>query len=71
MGFECSRLLAAAIANEANVDGCTFEVTKPTPFNGEHKAGPLAMISVPDATTNLGPLCTNPNTNTTPATCNP
>jgi hypothetical protein len=57
--------------NDANVDGCTFDVTKPTPFNGEHKAGPLAMISVPDATTNLGPLCTNPNTDTTPATCNP
>lgn len=57
--------------NDANVDGCTFDVTKATPFNGEHKAGPLAMISVPDATTNLGPLCTNPNTNTTPATCNP
>ena len=57
--------------NDANVDGCTFDVTKPTPFNGEHQAGPLAMISVPDATTNLGPLCTNPNTDTTPATCNP
>ncbi len=50
---------------------CGFDVTKPTPFNGEHKAGPLAMISVPDATTNLGPLCTNPDTSTTPATCNP
>jgi hypothetical protein len=57
--------------NDANVDGCTFDVTKPTPFNGEHQAGPLAMISVPDATTNLGPLCTNPNTETSPATCNP
>ena len=56
---------------DANVDGCTFDVTKPTPFNGEHKAGPLAMISVPDANTNLGPLCTNPNDNTVPATCNP
>lgn len=57
--------------NDANVDGCVFDVTKPTPFNGEHNAGPLAMISVPDATTNLGPLCTNPNTSTSPATCNP
>ena len=56
---------------DANVDGCTFDVTHPTPFNGEHNAGPLAMISVPDATTNLGPLCTDPNTDTTPATCNP
>jgi hypothetical protein len=50
---------------------CGFDVTKPTPFNGEHKAGPLAMISVPDAVTGLGPLCTNPNDSTTPATCNP
>lgn len=54
--------------NDANVDGCVFDVTKPTPFNGEHKAGPLAMISVPNATTNLGPLCTNPNSD---GTCNP
>ncbi len=51
--------------------GCGFDVNKPTPFNGEHKAGPLAMISVPDATTGLGPLCTKPNTSTTPATCDP
>ena len=57
--------------NDANEDGCTFDVTHPTPFNGEHNAGPVAMISVPDATTNLGPLCTNPNTQTNPATCNP
>jgi hypothetical protein len=55
---------------DADVDGCVFDVTHPTPFNGEHQAGPLAMISVPNATTNLGPLCTNP-TDTTPATCNP
>jgi hypothetical protein len=50
---------------------CGFDATKPTPFNGEHKAGPVAMISVPDANTNLGPLCTNPNTSTNPPTCNP
>jgi hypothetical protein len=50
---------------------CGFDATKPTPFNGEHKAGPVAMISVPDATTNLGPLCTDPNTGTNPPTCNP
>jgi len=36
---------------------CGFDVTKPTPFNGEHRAGPLAMISLPVAATNLGPLC--------------
>jgi len=47
---------------------CGFDITKPTPFNGEHNAGPVAMISVPDANTNLGPLCTNPGDN---GTCNP
>jgi hypothetical protein len=57
--------------NDANEDGCTFDITHPTPFNGEHNAGPVAMISVPDANTNLGPLCTNPNTQTQPPTCNP
>jgi hypothetical protein len=41
-----------------------------TPFNGEHHAGPLAFISRPNATTNLGPLCTDPSS-TTPFTCNP
>jgi hypothetical protein len=50
---------------------CGFDVTKPTPFNGEHRAGPLAMISLPDATTGLGPLCVNPDTSVTPARCNP
>ena len=47
---------------------CGFDITKPTPFNGEHNAGPVAMISVPDAKTNVGPLCTDPNDN---GTCNP
>lgn len=50
---------------------CGFDVTKPTPFNGEHKAGPLAMISVPDPVTGLGPLCTDPNISTSPVSCNP
>ena len=40
----------------------------PTPFNGEHNAGPLAMISLPNAQTNLGPLCTQPQAN---GTCHP
>ena len=53
--------------NDANKNGCTFDVSHPTPFNGEHSAGPVAMISVPDAATNLGPLCTNPQG----STCNP
>jgi uncharacterized protein (DUF433 family) len=28
---------------------CGFDSTHPTPFNGEHKAGPVAMISMPYA----------------------
>ena len=56
--------------NDANVDGCVFDVTHPTPFNGEHKAGPNAMISVPDVKTKLGPLCTNPSGGNPPS-CNP
>jgi hypothetical protein len=39
---------------------CGFDPTKPTPFNGEQNAGPNAMISLPDASTDLGPLCTAP-----------
>jgi hypothetical protein len=41
-----------------------------TPFNGEHHAGVLAMISLPDAATGLGPLCTNPSSSG-PLACNP
>jgi len=37
---------------------CGFDPTKPTPFNSEHKAGPNAMISLPDPVTSLGPLST-------------
>lgn len=54
--------------NDANKNGCTFDTAHPTPFNGEHAAGPVAMISVPDAHTDLGPLCTKPNNS---GTCNP
>ena len=50
---------------------CSTTPITPTPFNGEHRAGPLAMITVPDATTGLGPLCTNPDTSVTPARCSP
>jgi hypothetical protein len=46
--------------NPADAEPCGFDVTKPTPFNGEHKAGPLAMISLPVPPANLGPLCTSP-----------
>jgi hypothetical protein len=50
---------------------CGFDPTKPKPFNGEHKSGPVAMISLPDAKTGLGPLCTNLDTTTTPVSCKP
>ena len=55
--------------NPADAALCGFKGF--TPFNGEHHAGPVAMISTPNATTGLGPLCLNPNISTTPATCNP
>jgi hypothetical protein len=53
---------------------CGFDTTKPTPFNGEHKAGPLAMISTPTQS-GLGPLCTSPTgadpSDTSALPCNP
>jgi hypothetical protein len=54
--------------NPADAAPYGFDVTKPTPFNGEHQAGPLAMISIPVAATNLGPLCVSPEEGTP---CNP
>jgi hypothetical protein len=57
--------------NPQDAVGCGFDPTKPTPFNGEHTAGPLAMITLPDANTGLGPLCTKPDTSVTPARCSP
>jgi len=54
--------------NPVDAAACGFDVTNPTPFNGEHKAGPLAMISLPNAETGIGPLCTKPGAN---RTCNP
>jgi hypothetical protein len=57
--------------NPADAQPCGFDPTKPTPFNGEHRAGPLAMISLPDAKTGLGPLCLKPDTSVSPARCNP
>lgn len=56
--------------NPEDAAACGFNPGSPTPFNGEQNAGPNAMISLPDAETNLGPLCTSPNTGTNPATCN-
>jgi hypothetical protein len=45
----------------ADAAACNF--TGFTPFNGEHHAGPVAMISRLDATTRLGPLCSDPESN--------
>jgi hypothetical protein len=47
--------------NPGDAASCGF--TGSTPFNGEHNAGPVAMISRTDATTHLGPLCTAPESN--------
>lgn len=57
--------------NPEDAVACGFNASTPTPFNGEHKAGPMAMISVPDATTGLGPLCTDPDLSMSPASCHP
>src|SRR5262245_60694808 len=53
--------------------GCEGNATAATvtPFNGEHHAGPLAMISLPDEATKLGPLCLNPDLSSDPVHCNP
>jgi hypothetical protein len=56
--------------NPKDAAACGFDPTKPTPFNGEHKAGPNAMISVPNEETNLGPLCTAPVKQGTAFVCN-
>lgn len=63
--------VGAWINNGLDVIKCTNNQEVVTPFNGELHAGPLAFISIPDAKTGLGPLCVNPNTSTSPATCNP
>lgn len=57
--------------NPHDAAACGFNPDKPTPFNGEHKAGPLAMISLPNAETNLGPLCTNPVLSNGKFVCHP
>jgi hypothetical protein len=54
----------------ADAAACGFTGT--TPFNGEHAAGPLAFVTLPDATTALGPLCVSPTTsNDGKVVCNP
>jgi hypothetical protein len=51
----------------AEAQPCSKMQLAPTPFNGEHDAGPVAFITRPNAATGLGPLCTRPTGN--PATC--
>lgn len=48
---------------------CGFNPEKPTPFNGEQNAGPLAMITLPDDQTGFGPLCTEVDDSVSPAVC--
>jgi hypothetical protein len=57
--------------NPEDVGNCGLDVTKTTPFNGEHKAGPFAMISLPEADSRLGPLCTDPDLSAKPVSCDP
>ena len=57
--------------NPEDAAACGFNVNTPTPFNGEHKAGPFAMISLPEPSSHLGPLCTDPNLSTKPVSCDP
>jgi hypothetical protein len=56
--------------NPADAVPCGFAAGAFTPFNGEHHAGPLAFITRPNATTDLGPLCTKPSASA-PFHCNP
>lgn len=59
--------------NPQDAKDCGFpadDPTKFTPFNGEHNAGPFAMISAPDPKTQLGPLCSDFDP-THPGGCNP
>ena len=52
--------------NPSDATACGF--TGVTPFNGDHNAGPNAMISEPGSS-GLGPLCLNPSS--TPGVCSP
>lgn len=56
--------------NPNDAAACGFNANQPTPFNGQHKAGPNAMISLPNAVTDLGPLCTAPIKQGTGFVCN-
>ncbi|MDY7101781.1 MAG: hypothetical protein S0880_11390 [Actinomycetota bacterium] len=53
----------------ADAAACGFEGS--TPFNGEQEAGPLAAVSLPDAATDLGPLCLSPEADGDGFRCDP
>ena len=55
----------------AEAQPCSATVLTATPFNGEHTAGPVAFITRPNATTGLGPLCTDPIPSGTTFVCKP
>lgn len=55
----------------AEAQPCSATKLLPTPFNGEHTAGPLAFITRPKATTGLGPLCTQPFSSSGTFKCHP
>ena len=55
----------------AEAQPCSMTTLTATPFNGEHNAGPVAFITRPDATTGLGPLCTQPVNNGGVFSCHP
>jgi hypothetical protein len=57
--------------NPADAQPCSRTPINPTPFNGEHHAGPFAMISTTNVTTHLGPLCSDPKDPAHPSACNP
>ncbi len=57
--------------NPNDAAACGFNPAKPTPFNGDHRAGPMAMMSAPNPATHIGPLCTNPDFSTNPTSCKP
>jgi hypothetical protein len=56
--------------NPDDAQPCSATPIIPTPFNGEHHAGPFAMISATDLETQLGPLCTAPSSSS-PSRCDP
>jgi hypothetical protein len=57
-------------SNPEDAAACGFNPNEPTPFNGEQKAGPNAMISLPSSVTGLGPLCTSPRKKGSSFVCN-